>query len=211
MLNKVVSRGLGLMSLAALLVGCGAEREEPFSPSEPEEVRTALTVSFVHDDQISDRFSQLPVVDPDVASRRLEVIRDQEDFEELINAYTFNDVFVDIPDFEEGQVVMYDSGWYDNSACAQQLTLNRVQAFSITEDDSIGEVVLRYNRSPVDEDANCPEEVPLRQWEFHYIETRADLILVEEVRGLDEGGGSASSASSSVAADDFNDSSDVGF
>jgi len=192
MSNKVGLRGFGLAALVVMLVGCGAEREEPFDPGEPEEVRTSVNVSFVYDDETTDQFYDLPVTSPDLFSRRLEVIRDQEDFEELINAYTFNDVFVDIPDFEEGQVVLYDSGWFDNSACAQQLTLRRVQAYHITEDESIGEVVLTYDRSEADEDATCNEELRLREWEFNYIETRAHLMVVEEVHGLNQGGDSGS-------------------
>lgn len=194
MQTKRILRGSGL-ALCALLIGCGAEREEPFNPSEPEEVRDPLSVSLVYEDQTNDEFSDLPVTD--VASRRIEIIRDQEDFETLIDAYTFVDVTVNIPDFEEGQVLLYDSGWFDDSACAQQLTLNRSQAFSITENESVAEVVLTYNRREADDEATCNNEVVLRQWEFLYIETRAHLVVSEQVRGVNDGSGASSSSSSS--------------
>lgn len=205
MLNKVGLHGLGLAALVAMLVGCGAEREEPFDPGEPEEVRTSVTATLHHDDQTENQVDGLPILDPRVSSRRVEVIRDQEDFEELINAYTFTDVTVNTPDFEEGQVVLYDSGWFDNSACALQLTLRNLQAYHITEDESIGEAVLRYDLSEAEDDATCTEELPLRRWEFHYVETRAHLLVVEEVRGLNEGSSANTSSASSAASSSMAD------
>lgn len=192
------------LALSLLLAACGGEREEPFNPSEPEEVRDPVAVSFVFEDSSTDDLSGYPSTD--VASRRLEIIRDAEDFGFLTDLYS--NEFVTEPDFEQGQVVLYDSGWFDDSVCAQQLNLDRIQAFSITEDESVVEVVLTYRRSEADEDADCDDaEIPLRTWEFHYIETRADLVVVEEVRGLDTGSsGSQSSSSSSQSSSSSSES-----
>ncbi len=191
------------LALSLLLAACGGEREEGFNPSEPEEIRDPVAVSFVYEDNSTDELSGYPPTD--VASRRLEIIRDAEDFGFLTDLYS--DEFVTEPDFEQGQVVLYDSGWFDDSVCAQQLNLDRIQAFSVTEDESVVEVVLTYRRSEADEDADCEAEIPFRTWEFHYVETRADLIVVEEVRGLDTGSsGSQSSSSSSQSSSSSSES-----
>lgn len=184
------------LALLISLSACGGEREEPFNPSEPEAVRDPVAVSFVYENSSTD-WNNTGYPATDVGSRRLDIIRDEEDFDELLSAYRDFDDTVTQPDFEQGQVLLYDSGWVDDSVCAQQLNLDRVQAFSITEDENVAEVVLTYRLSEADEDAQCDADNRLRTWEFHYIETRADLILLEEVRGLDTSGGSASSSSSS--------------
>ncbi|UZJ43331.1 hypothetical protein OOT55_11780 [Marinimicrobium sp. C6131] len=184
------------LALVTLLGGCGGEREEAFNPSEPDEIRDPVAVSFVYENSSADRNNTgFPATDVD--SRRIEIIRDPDDYEFLIDAYRDIDDFVEAPDFEEGQVILYDSGWFDDSACAQQLNLNRVQAFSITEDENVVEVVLNYRLSEADEDASCDEEIPFRTWELHYVESRADLIVVEEVSGLGSSSASSSSSSSS--------------
>lgn len=187
-----------LWPLAAVLslAACGGEREEPFNPTEPEVIRDPLAVSFVYEDSRTDRNATYPATD--VGSRRIEIIRDSEDFGELIDAYSPD--FVSEPDFEEGQVLLYDSGWIDNSACAQQVLLDRVQAFNVTEDESVAELVLTFDRTEADPEAECEGETPFRVYEFHYIETRAHLMLVEEIRGLEtepEDDESSSSSSSS--------------
>jgi len=185
-----------VMTLASMLIGCGGEREEPFNPSEPEEIRDPVAVSSVYENSSTDRNNTgFPATDVD--SRRIEVIRDLEDYEFLIDAYRDIDDFVVAPDFEAGQVVLYDSGWFDDSECSQQLNLNRVRAFSITEDENVVEVVFNYRLSEADELANCDDEIPFRTWELHYVESRADLIVVEEVDGLSADSDSSSSSSSS--------------
>ncbi|WP_439509678.1 hypothetical protein [Marinimicrobium koreense] len=195
MKTHTLTAGITTM-LATILIGCGGEREEAFNPSEPEEIRDPVAVSFVYENSTTDRNNTgFPATDVD--SRRIEIIRDLEDYEFLIDAYRDIDDFVVAPDFEAGQVILYDSGWFDDSECAQQLNLNRVRAFSITEDENVVEVVFNYRLSEADEDAICDDEIPFRTWEFHYVESRADLIVVEEVDGLSSDSASSSSSSSS--------------
>lgn len=167
-----------------LLSACGGEREEPFDPGEPEEEFRERVNTFL---LVADAFEnfEFPLTDTNGDGKRLEIIDNIDDFEIMLNAY---DSFVEAPDFELGQVVLYDGGWIDDSLCEQQLDLRRLEAHSIVEDDSLVEVTLSYRRNEADEEADCPGEILLyRSFEFHYIETRADIVIVENVEGISDG------------------------
>ncbi|WP_341939208.1 hypothetical protein [Marinimicrobium sp. C2-29] len=189
---------LSLLTLSTLLVACGGEREEPFDPpEEPEEFRERVNSFVVYDNVIRDQ--SRPETDTD--GKRLEVMDDSEDYDTLLNAYLIPGDFVNEPNFDEGQVVLYDGGWIDESGCEQQLDLRRIEAHYITEEEDLVEVTVTHRRIEADEDAVCNEAVLYRPFEFHYVESRADIVIVEQVQGLSEGsGGSSSSSSSSSSA-----------
>lgn len=191
---------LPLLALSTLLVACGGEREEPFNPPEEEdEFRERVSLLDVYEDVSRD--SERP--DPDVyqEGKRLQVIDNEADFETLSEAYRTQDDFVDDQNFEDGQVLLYDGGWIDDSRCEQQLELVRLEAYFITEEEDLIEVNPIYRRIEADEDAVCNEEERYRPFEFRYIDSRADIVFVERVQGLsDDNDGSSSSSSSSSSA-----------
>lgn len=174
-----------------VLAACGGEREEPFDPGEPdEEIRERVDTFLL----IADAFENLdfPLTDTNADGKLLQVIDNIDDFETMLNVY---DSFVEAPDFELGQVLLYDGGWIDDSLCEQQLDLRRLEAHSITEDETLVEVTLTYRRNPADEDANCPGEILYRPFEFHFIESRGDIVVVEDVEGLANTSGGSESTS----------------
>ncbi len=165
---------IGIIVIAA----CGGEREEPFDPGEPEEeFRERVDTLLL----LADSSVDLAFPFTDTSGKRLEVIDNIDDFEELLNLY---DTFLEAPDFEQGQILVYDGGWIDDSLCEQQLDLRRLEAHSIVEDETLVEVTLTYRRNAADEDANCPGEILYRPYEFHFIESRADLLIIEKVEGI---------------------------
>lgn len=190
---------LSLLALSTLLVACGGEREEPFDPPEEEdEFRERVDSSLWYDD-VSRNFDR-PFTDTD--GKRLEVMDNVDDYGELIDAYIESGDFVDEPNFDEGQVLLYDGGWIDESGCEQQLELRRVEAHAITEEEDLVEVTLTYRRIAAEEDAECGEELLYRPFEFYYIESRADIVIVEEVQGISDDDNSNRSSSSNSSAND---------
>lgn len=175
-----------------VLAGCGGEREEPFDPGEPEEeFREQVDTRFLFDG----RSENLDFPMTDTSGKRLEVIDNIEDFGVMLDAYDTLNTVLEYPDFEVGQVVLYDGGWIDNSLCEQQLVLGqRLEAHSIIEDETLVEVSLTYRRDPADESATCPNKILYRPYEIHYIETRADIVFVENVQGVSETTGGESSS-----------------
>lgn len=177
-MNDVLRFWLALIGIVTL-VACGGERDEPFDPGEPDEDEFREQVDTLL--LLADSSVDLAFPFTDTSGKRLEVIDNIDDFEELLNLY---DIFLEAPDFEQGQVLVYDGGWIDDSLCEQQLDLRRLEAHSITEDEALVEVTLTYRRNPADENANCPDEILYRPYEFHFIESRADIVIVENVQGV---------------------------
>lgn len=185
------------LAFSLLLSACGAEREEPFNPpedDEEDEIREPVAVPRIQGFEFRDVNVTPPGTRP--FGRQLEIITDEDDFVERADSYR-GSVFVQAPDFSERRAFLYDSGWMDTQACAQWLSLDRVEAFDITEDESVVEVVITYDFQEADEDVECGDEEYYREVVFYSVATQADLVFVEEVEGLNNDGGSSSSRSSS--------------
>ncbi len=189
------------LAASLLLTACGAEREEPFNPPEDEddEIREPVAVSRIERFEFEDINSTPPGATP--FGKRLEVFTDEDDFNERADSYR-GSLFVEAPDFTERGAVLYDSGWMDTQPCAQWLSLDQVEAFDITEDESVVEVVITYDFQEADEDAQCGEEQYYREVLFYSVATQADIVVVEEVDGANDSAGSSSSSSSSVGSND---------
>lgn len=184
------------LALSTLLTACGAEREEPFNPPEEEEqIRESVTVNRVDDWTYDVSNGAWPSVDT-ANGKRLEVIDNADDFELLVSFYADP---IDVPNFEERTVLLYDSGWTEDSACEQQILLDQVDAFRITEDDdeTVVEVVLTYDRQVPDDSAVCDEDEEYRVVELYSINTTGEIVIVEEIEGLNDNRGSSSSRRSS--------------
>lgn len=172
--------GLALLGIV-LLAACGGEREEPFDPGEPdEEFRERVPTMLL----LGESSTDLNFFPTGTSARRLEVIDNIDDFVVVLEEYNTTNTFLNFEDFEEGQVVLYDGGWIDDSLCEQQLDLRRLEAHSIVEDETLVEVTLTYRRNAADENASCPDEILYRPYEFHFIESRADIVLVENIEGI---------------------------
>ncbi len=187
------------LASSLLLVACGAEREEPFNPPEDEddEIRDPVGVSRIERFEFENINSTPPGSTP--LGKRLEVFTDEDDFIERADNYR-GSLFVEAPDFTERRAILYDSGWVDTQPCAQWLSLDQVEAFDITEDESVVEVVITYDFQEADEDAQCGEEQYYREVFFYSIATQADIVVVEEVEGANDSASSSSSSASSSSA-----------
>lgn len=190
-------RALPLLALSTLLVACGGEREEPFNPpEESDEFRERISLFGVYSDtSVNDENRPDSGTYPD--GKRLQVIDNVDDFDTITNAYLAQDDGVDPQNFEDGQVLLYDGGWVDESRCEQSLEMDRMEAHFITEEEDLVEVTVVYRRNEADEDAVCNEEELSRSFDFRYIDSRADIVFVEEVRGISEDNNGSSSRSSS--------------
>ncbi len=186
------------LAFSLLLSACGAEREEPFNPpedDEEDEIREPVTVSRVDDWEYDVRSGAWPSVDT-ATGKRLEVITNVDDFELLVSFYGEP---IEAPNFEDRTVLLYDSGWTDDGACEQQILLDQVDAFRITEDDdeTVVEVVLTYDRQVPDDSAVCNEDQEYRLVELYSINTTGEIVIVEEIDGLNDNNRSSSSRRSS--------------
>ncbi|WP_347330684.1 hypothetical protein [Marinimicrobium locisalis] len=184
------------LALSTLLTACGAEREEPFNPpEEDEEIRDVVTTDFLERFEYDIRGGAWPSTET-ATGKRLEVVNNVDDFEMLVSFY--NDP-VNAPNFEETTVLLYDSGWTEDGACEQQILLDEVDAFRITEEDdeTVVEVVLTYDRQVPDDSAVCEEDQDYRLVELHSIDATGEIVIVEEIEGLNDGNGSSSSRRSS--------------
>lgn len=170
----------GLLTLILLLAACGSQRDPEFSDDDPDEQGgEPLAV----DRFFADRFQ--PPGEPltDTGGKRLEVMDNADDFFLLLDAYT--DAFVPDPDFEAGQVLLYDAGWLDDNSCAQRRRLRQVSAETLREDpEELVQLTLEFDFTPADDsDSDCTdEEILVRPFEFIFVETRADLMVVEQLQ-----------------------------
>ncbi|WP_027330450.1 hypothetical protein [Marinimicrobium agarilyticum] len=181
---------------ALLLTACGAEREEPFNPpEEDDEVREAVAAPFFDGWNYDLRGGAWPSTDT-ATGKRLEVITNVYDFDLLVSFYGDP---IEAPNFEERTLLLYDSGWTDNGSCKQQILLDRVEAFQITEDDdeTVVEVVLTYDREVPDDSAVCEEDQEYRLVELYSINTTGEIIITEQIQGLNDDNASSSSRRSS--------------
>lgn len=211
-MNREMIKRVSMAPAAGLLVGlvltaCGGEREEPFDPGEPdeEEVRDPVNSRLLTSGSFSDEFGSYPATTGH--GRRLLIIDNIDDYADVMSEYETQ--FVSEPDFEEGQVFLYDSGWVDDSGCTQQVLLDRVQAYSITDDDTVGEIELTYDRRRVRDGDVCDGEIPYREYEVHYIESQADLLMVETIPNVNDGLGSSSASSSLFSSSSSSQSSSM--
>lgn len=196
MLTDRLLRGAGLTALCIALTACGAEREEPFDPGEPdEEPREPVAVRILFERE----FFPPTELDTLGQGKRLEILSNDEEYDEVVGAYDLNYEMGERPDFEQSQVLLYDGGWIDENPCEQQVTLRRApRAESITSDENLVEVTLEYQLSRASTDPSCDgEENIFRPFGFYVIDTRADILIVEKVPSLSRSGSSASSSSRS--------------
>jgi len=169
-----------LLFVPLVLVACGSQRDPEFSDEDPDEQGgEAVAVDRFFADQFQSPGEPLT----DTGGKRLEVMDNADDFFLLLDAYT--DEFVPDPDFTEGQVLLYDAGWVDDNNCAQRRRLRQVSAETLRDDpDELVQVTLEFDFTPADDsDTACPdEEIRIRPFEFIFVETRADLMVVEQLQ-----------------------------
>jgi len=169
-----------LWPLVLLLAACGSQRDPEFSDDDPDE-QGGEPVAV-------DRFFAGQFQPPggpltDTGGKRLEVMDNADDFFLLLDAYT--DEFVPDPDFTQGQVLLYDAGWVDDNDCAQRRRLRQVSAETLRDDpEELVQVLLEFDFTPADDsDSDCTdEEIRIRPFEFIFVETRADLVVVEQLQ-----------------------------
>lgn len=188
------------LALSALLTACGAEREEPFNPpEEDDEIREPVTVSRIERFEYDVRGGAWPSVET-ATGKRLELITTEDDFDKLVGYYYGE--FIETPEFNDRSVLLYDSGWTDDGGCEQQVLLDQVDAFRLTEEavEPLVEVVLTYDRQVPDDSAVCDENQAYRLVELYSINTSGEIVIVEEIQGFnddDENSSSRRSSSSS--------------
>lgn len=193
----VLSRFVRLLLLIALslwIIGCGGEREEPFDESvldtpdgDDSSNGSDSDDPDNSDDPDDDTVSVSLLVEstetrlvPERTGRRLEVLRNSTDFFDRLDIYATTNV--QAPDFERGQVVLYDAGDVDDRDCVHRMPLEDVSAERVN--DEITQVVLSHSEQPPENDTqNCPDDpVWTRPYHFYYVESTARLILVEELK-----------------------------
>lgn len=183
--------------LALLLVACGSQRDAEFSDDDPQEQEGGDPVPI--STLFAGQFQSLGGPLTNTGGKRLEVMDNADDFFLLLDAYT--DEFVPDPDFTEGQVLLYDAGWVDDNDCAQQRRLRRVNAKTLKDDpEELVQVTLEFDFSPADDTiSDCTdEEIRIRPFEFIFVDSRADLMVTEQLQS------SASNTSSGTDNGDAN-------
>lgn len=183
-----------------VLVACGSQRDPEFSDDDPDEQGgETVAVNRFFDGQFQSPGEPLT----DTGGKRLEVMDNEDDFFQLLDAYT--DDFVSTPDFTQSQVLLYDAGWVDDNECAQQTRLRQVSAETLRDDpEELVQVTLEFDFKPADDSASdcTDEELLIRPFEFIRVDTRAELLVVEQLR--------ANASNSSSNGDDEGTSSTTG-
>lgn len=160
--------------MVVVLSACGAARDDDFEPPDSEDP-DAEPISRV---LLADGNSTLLAIDRE--SKRLEVVTNSDDYFQLLDRYT--SAQVEVPNFDNGQVLLYDGGDVADSNCVGKLELSRVSAEEVS--DTLARVILEYQEfEPTASGPQCPDDPQLiRPFAFYFIETTAELMVVEQLR-----------------------------
>jgi hypothetical protein len=167
-----------LLSGSVLLQACGAAREEPFDPADPEpEPPEPVNVSLLIED------NEIRVV-LDSDDKAILVARTEEEYFRLADIYMADGrVRPNTPDMETGQVVFFDAGIVDNRNCARKLQLRTADARGEQTADDVVTLVLRHdNFVPAAGSVCTGDPANVRPYAVFYIESRGDLMVREELR-----------------------------
>ncbi|WP_020210732.1 hypothetical protein [Gilvimarinus chinensis] len=166
-----------LTGLLIALVGCGAERDEPFDPDLPVDDEGDSTAVRIDATKVIDGQQTLFDIE---GEKQTHVFRDQEAYWLFLDRYT--DLLpVNEPDFDEGQVVLVDLGEQEDSQCQDYLSLESVAAYE--SGDSGARLSLTYNLNEAVESNGCPDEEAelIRPYYFYYIATRRPMVVSESI------------------------------
>ena len=168
-----------LAGMLAMLVGCGAERDEPFDPGTTIDDEDDEDVVSVSVSKVLDGDNTLLEID---GQKQVLVFRNEDDYWLFLDRYS-DTLPVNEPDFTDGQVVLIDLGEREDNNCEDYLSLESVRAQEAG--DNTAKLVLQYdeNTASTDEEA-CPEEdaETLRPYYFYHVETRRELIVSEALQ-----------------------------
>lgn len=170
------------------LHGCGGSRDEPFDPGDDnDDDEDLITV------QMSLLTSGTSTTLVDDGNKRLQVMTTADEFHNLLDQYT--DEFVTDPDFNEGQVVLYDAGFIDDNPCAHKLRFRKASA---AEGDTIVKVTLEYEDYQPQTGSDCNNnEVRTRPFRFMFVESRQKVIFSEVIQRSSSSRSSSSQSSTS--------------
>jgi hypothetical protein len=180
---------LTLIFLALLsLHGCGGSRDEPFDPGDDDDDDEDLvTVNMTL------LVSGTSVTLMDTGNKRLQVMTTEEEYYDLLDQYT--DEVVEEPNFDEGQVVLYDAGFIDDNPCAHKLRFRRASA---AEGDTYAKVTLEYEDFQPQTGSDCTDNiVTTRPFRFMFVESLEKIIFEEQIQRSSSSRSSSSSQSSS--------------
>ncbi|WP_111642079.1 hypothetical protein [Marinimicrobium alkaliphilum] len=166
------SKALLLALAAALMSACGASRDEPFNPAEPEEEDPdPVAMEFWFD-------GAYPFDTLDGEARRVYVVRDLEEYWEWYDTYFIDDnSAVGDPNFETGQIVVVDGGLIDE--CNDHVALQSGWTAEQTSDDVVTVELIYQFVDAVSCDDN--EESLYRPFTFLYVNTRDPVIIRERL------------------------------
>lgn len=198
------SRPLTKLSFATVLFaalislnGCGGSRAEPFDPGDGDDdndgpvVNVNVTLLTSGND---------PILAAD-GNKRLQVMTTEDEYFDLLDQYT-NEI-VGEPDFNNGQVLLYDAGFIDDNPCAHKLLFRRASAQE--DGENAVKVIIEYEDFEPESGNRCSEQIiATRPFRFFYIESRDKLIISER---LQRSSSSRSSSSQSSSLSSFSSSS----
>jgi hypothetical protein len=189
----------GLLSLTA----CGGSRDEPFDPGDDDEEEDVEIVPVT----LNTLYNGLNPTLAEDGNKRLQVMTDEDEYHRLLDQYT--DDFVEDPDFNEGQVVLYDAGFIDTNPCAHKLNFRSASAQE--EDDTVVKVTLEYEDYEPETGSDCTDTVTAsRPFRFMYVRSRAKVIFAERIY-RPSSSQSSTSASSASSFSSSSSSSSFGF
>ena len=116
-----------------------------------------------------------PIRSVDEDNKQLKIITQEYDYFAVLSNY-ISVGGVTAPDFEEGQVLLYDAG--ATRDCARQLSLE--SAGVERESEASIKITLNYREKNTDADSSCDDSTDYsRPFRFFYINSR-DLPIIEE-------------------------------
>lgn len=166
-----------LAGLMIALMGCGAERDEPFDPDVPADEEDDADAVRIDVTKVIDGEQTLFDID---GEKQTLVFRDQEAYWLFLDRYT-DTLPVNEPDFDDGQVVLIDLGEREDNQCQDYLSLETVTAYE--SGDNGARMRLTYDLNEAVESDSCPEEDAelTRPYYFYYVATRRQLVVSEAI------------------------------